>query len=123
MANRPRLLLLLAVLILADAAILQILMATTPLSAAVDRLVSMAGGLAAAWLWAKSLAAPSTAGRPAGFWPLTIVALCLSYGIFAAFAVRAPHIQPLVPFVLSWLGAGIFGAFGWWRIRRWRDGS
>lgn len=122
MANRPRLLLLLAVLILADAAILQILLAATEVSAAVGRLVSMAGGLAAAWLWAKSLPVPPEVRTPAGFWPLAIIALCLSYGIFAAFTARAPHIQPLAHLALSWLGAGLFGAFGWWRIRRWRDG-
>ncbi|MFP3822469.1 hypothetical protein SB658_27630, partial [Bacillus sp. SIMBA_008] len=78
----------LAVLILADAAILQILLAATEVSAAVARLVSMTGGLAAAWLWAKSLPVPLEVRAPAGFWPLAIIALCLSYGIFAAFTAR-----------------------------------
>lgn len=122
MAQRPRLLLLLAVLVLGDAAILQILLAITPIGAALDRLVSMAGGLAAAWLWAKVL--PFSPGRrtPTGFWPLVTVALCLSYGIFAAFTARASHIQPLAHLAFSWLGAGLFGVFGWWRIRRWQVG-
>lgn len=122
MANRSRLLLLLAVLILADAAILQVLLATTQISATVDRLVSMTAGVAVVWLWTKSLPVPPAQHTPAGFWPLAVIALCLSYGTFAAFTARAPHIQPLAHLALSWLGAGLFGAFGWWRIRRWRDG-
>ncbi|MCF6369305.1 hypothetical protein [Rhizobium halophilum] len=121
MANGPRLLLLLAVLVLADAAILEILLSTAQAGAAVDRLVSMAGGMAAAWLWGKSLPVPPEQRTPAGTWPLAIVALCLSYGIFTAFTAYAPHIQPLAHLALSWFGAGLFGAFGWWRLKSWRD--
>lgn len=121
MRNRLRFLLLFAVLIIVDAAMLQVLITETGVSSLIDRLISLGCGFAAASLTAR-FGLTSTAKRyPAGFWPLVIVGLLLSYGIFAALAARAPHVQPLVHLAVAWIGTVAFGAFGIWRIGRWKD--
>ncbi|MFN7026378.1 MAG: hypothetical protein ACK4QP_18060 [Pseudorhizobium sp.] len=118
MRNVHRPLLLLAVLVSADAAILKILLATMPNNFALDRLLSLAGGMAAAWWWERFVPLAPSRPYPPGFWPLVAVTLCISYGIFTAFAAQAPHVQPMAYLALSWLGAITFGCLGWWRICR-----
>lgn len=120
MGNQPRFMILLATLMLVDAVTLEVLTTAIEASTLVDRLASLVAGFAAAWLVARAL--PSPAGRryPPGFWPLVIVGVLLSYGIFAALAARAPHVQPLAHLAVSWLGALLFCGFGFWRIRRFR---
>lgn len=121
MVSRPHLLLLTAVLILTDAAIFLVLTSTTHASTSVSRLLSLCSGLILLPVLERSLAVPGGRRYPPGLWPLVIVALILGYGIFVALAARSPHVQPLVHLTVSWLGALLFGVFGWWRIRHWRD--
>ena len=121
MRNRPRFIILLAALIIIDAVLLQFLTVQLNLGSLIDRLVSLAGGVMGVALLARFALSPALQKYPAGFWPLVAVGLLLSYGIFAALAARAPHVQPLVHLAVAWIGAIAFGAFGFWRIGRWKD--
>src|SRR5690606_16253283 len=86
----------LIVRIFTDAVLLQALAAAGKAPALVGRLLSLAGGRVATAMLARVVPTPSRFSYPAGFRPLAVVALALTYGIFAALHARAPHVQPLV---------------------------
>lgn len=121
MTSRARFAILLALLITVDALLLQVLATETEAGTLVDRLMSLSGGLVAALALHRILPAASDHVRQPGFWPLVTIGLVLNYGIFAALASRAPQVQPLVHFGFAWACALVFGGFGLYRIRRWRD--
>ncbi|CAN7593309.1 hypothetical protein [Neorhizobium sp. LjRoot104] len=121
MTRRARLALLLALLILVDALLLQALTMETEAGVLLDRLLSLGAGLLTALILHRLLPAAANRRHQPGFWPLVAIGLVLNYGIFAALASRAPHVQPLVHLSFSWACTLMFGGFGLYRIRRWRD--
>lgn len=121
MTRRIRLATLLALLVFIDALLLQILTTETEAGTLMDRLLSLGAGLVAALILHQIIPAARDRARQPGFWPLVAVGLALNYGVFAALASRAPHVQPLVHLGFSWVCTLVFGAFGLYRIRRWRD--
>lgn len=121
MTSRARFAILLALLIIVDALLLQVPTTETEAVTLVDRLLSLSAGLVAALTLHKVLPAASDHRRQPGFWPLVTIGLVLNYGIFAALASRAPHVQPLVHLGFCWAGTLLFGGFGLYRIRRWRN--
>jgi hypothetical protein len=121
MTSRARFAILLALLIIVDALLLQGLTTETEAGTFIDRLLSLSAGLVAALALHRILPAASDHRRQPGFWPLVAIGLVLNYGIFAALASRAPHVQPLVHLSFCWAGTLLFGGFGLYRIRRWRD--
>ncbi|CDZ58024.1 hypothetical protein [Neorhizobium galegae] len=121
MTNRVRFAILLALLIIVDALLLQLLTTATGAGTLIDRLISLGAGLVAALILHGIVPTARDQARQPGFWPLVAVGVVLNYGVFAALASRAPHVQPLVHLGFSWAGTLIFGGFGLYRIRRWRN--
>jgi zinc transporter ZupT len=121
MTSRARFAILLALLIFIDAVLLQVLTTDTEAVILIDRLLSLSAGLVAALALHRVLPAASDHVRQPGFWALVTIGLVLNYGIFVALASRAPQVQPLVHFGFAWACALIFGGFGLYRIRRWRN--
>ncbi|EUC00568.1 hypothetical protein PMI07_003854 [Rhizobium sp. CF080] len=121
MTRRARFALLLVPPIFVDALLLQLLTTATEAGTLVDRLISLGVGLVAALILHGIVPTARDQARQPGFWPLVAVGLVLNYGVFAALASRAPHVQPLVHLGFSWACTLIFGGFGLYRIRRWRN--
>ncbi|CDZ68689.1 Hypothetical protein NGAL_HAMBI2610_02820 [Neorhizobium galegae bv. orientalis] len=121
MTRRARFAILLVLLIFVDALLLQVLTTETEAGTLIDRLLSLGAGLVAALILNRIAPMARDQGRQPGFWPLVAVGLVLNYGVFAALASRAPHVQPLVHLGFCWAGTLIFGGFGLYRIRRWRN--
>lgn len=121
MTRRARFALLLVLLIFVDALLLQLLTTETETGTLVDRLVSLGAGLVASLILHRLVPAARDQARQPGFWPLVAIGLALNYGVFATLATRAPHVQPLVHLGFSWACTLLFGGFGLYRIRRWRN--
>ncbi|MBP2559684.1 hypothetical protein J2T08_000367 [Neorhizobium galegae] len=121
MALRTRFAILLALLVFVDALLLQIQTTQTEAGTLLDRLISLGVGLVSASILHRLLPAAANQRHQPGLWPLVTIGLVLNYGIFAALASRAPHVQPLVHLSFSWACTLLFGGFGLYRIRRWRD--
>ncbi len=121
MTRRIRFAVLLTLLILVDVLLLQILTTETEAGTLIDRLLSLGAGFVATLILNGIFPTARDQARQPGFWPLVAIGLVLNYGIFAALASRAPHVQPLVHLGFSWVCTLIFGGFGLYRIRRWQD--
>lgn len=121
MTSRARFAILLALLVFIDALFLQLLTTATEAGTLIDRLISLGAGLVAALILHRLVPAARDQARQPGFWPLVAIGLALNYGVFAALASRAPHVQPLVHLGFSWACTLLFGGFGLYRIRRWRN--
>lgn len=121
MTSRARFALLLALLIFVDALLLQALTMETGAGVLLGRLISLGAGLVTALILHRLLPAAANQPHQPGFWPLVTIGLVLNYGIFAALTSRAPHVQPLVHLSFSWACTLLFGGFGLYRIRGWRD--